>query len=89
MLYPFDLRQSFSDPHQLVKNDKGEEVPYGLYRYDELVRECYFISSSINTSYTDLLDITPKEKNLLIRYINEKNKAEQEAIEKARKKNKK
>ena len=77
---------SFSDPRQLIKlPEDGREVPYGVWRFDQIVKECYFISDSIHTSYKDLLDITPKEKNLLIKYINEKNKAEREAMEKARK----
>lgn len=59
-------------------------MPYGVWRFKEIVRECYFISANINTSYKDLLDITPREKNLLIDYIVEKNKAEKEAIEKAK-----
>ena len=59
-------------------------MPYGVWRFKEIVRECYFISSNINTSYKDLLDITPREKSLLIDCIVEKNKAEKEAIEKAK-----
>lgn len=62
-------------------------MPYGIWRFNQLVKECYFISSNINTSYKDLLDITPIEKNLLIRFINDKNKAEREALEKSKKKN--
>ena len=61
-------------------------MPYGLWRFNQIVNELYFISSNINTSYTDLLDITPKEKNLLINFINEKNKAEKEALDKMTKK---
>ena len=78
---------NFSDPHQIIKDaDTGEEMPYGVWRFNQIVRECYFISDNIHTSYKDLLDITPKEKSLLINYINEKHKAEKEALEKAKKK---
>lgn len=61
-------------------------MPYGVWKFNQIVKECYFISDNIHTSYTDLLNITIKEKNLLIKYINEKNKAERDAIEKAKKK---
>ena len=86
-MYPFDLQVSFSDQRQLIKEEEtGQEIPYGIWKFNQIVRECYFISDNIHTSYKDLLDITIKEKNLLIKYINEKNKAERDAIEKAKKK---
>lgn len=66
--------------------ETSEELPYGVWKFNQIVKECYFISDNIHTSYKDLLDITIKEKNLLIKYINEKNKAERDAIEKAKKK---
>ena len=85
-MYPFDLQVSFSDQRQLIKDEEtGQEIPYGIWKFNQIVRECYFISDNIHTSYKDLLDII-KEKNLLIKYINEKNKAERDAIEKAKKK---
>ena len=71
-----------------MKTDSGETIPYGVWKFNELVRECYFISDNIHTSYKDLLDITPKEKSLLIDYINEKNKAEKDALEKIKQKKK-
>lgn len=78
---------SFSDQRQLIKDEEtGQEIPYGIWKFNQIVRECYFISDNIHTSYKDLLDITIKEKSLLIKYINEKNKAERDAIEKAKKK---
>ena len=87
-MFPFALQMSSSDPHQLIKDSNtGEEIPYGVWRFNQIVKECYFISDNIHTSYTDLLDITPKEKSLLINYINEKYKAEKEALEKAKKRN--
>ena len=86
-MYPFDLQVSFSDQRQLVRDaETGEQIPYGIWKFNQIVKECYFISDNIHTSYKDLLDITIKEKDLLIKYINEKNKAERDAIEKAKKK---
>lgn len=88
-MYPFDLQESSLNLHQLVKTDNGEEIPYGVWKFNELVRECYFISDNIHTSYKDLLEITPKEKSLLIKYINDKNKAEKDALEKMKQTKKK
>lgn len=86
-MFPFDLQVSFSNQHQLIKDsDTGEELPYGIWKFNQIIKECYFISDNIHTSYTDLLNISVKEKDLLIKYINEKNKAERDAIEKAKKK---
>lgn len=43
--------------------------PYGPIRYKELVRECYLISKNLNTSYTDVLMLTPREKDYIIEFI--------------------
>ena len=86
-MFPFDLQANFSNQHQLIKDsDTEEEMPYGVWKFNQIIKECYFISDNIHTSYTDLLNISVKEKDLLIKYINEKNKAERDAIEKAKKK---
>ena len=43
--------------------------PYGPIRYKELVRECYLISKNLNTSYTDVLKLSPREKDYIIEFI--------------------
>ena len=43
--------------------------PYGPIRYKELVRECYLISKNLNTSYTDVLRLSPREKDYIIEFI--------------------
>lgn len=48
--------------------------------YKELVRECYIISKNMNTSYTDLMNITPTERHYLLEFIKE----EFEQVKKAR-----
>ena len=58
--------------------------PYAPFRYKELVKECYLISREINTSYVDLMEITPREKNYILEFIRERAEKEKEAIEKAR-----
>ena len=72
---------SFLDP-QLTSDGK----PYGPKRYKEIVKECWYISDNLNTSYTDVLDLSFQERFYLIQYINEKQDATKRAIEEARSK---
>lgn len=80
-LQRFASNQNFLDP-SLTKDGK----PYGPIRYDEIIHECYLISKHIHTSYNDLLDITPTEREALLRHITEDIKRQNEAIEAAKKK---
>ena len=61
--------------------------PYGPHHFKQLVKQLYIISKSCYTSYTDLLDITPAEKDILWACIDEENEARQQIIEKAKQKN--
>ena len=45
--------------------------PYGPFRYKEIVKERYIISKYCNTSYTDLANITPTERNYLLEFATE------------------
>ena len=63
--------------------------PYGPARYKELVRERYFISKSMNTSYNELGKITPLERKYILEFIVEEKEREQKAIEELNAKNKK
>lgn len=47
--------------------NKGE--PYGPYRFKQIVKECYLISKTINTSYNEVLDITPIERAEILKLI--------------------
>lgn len=58
--------------------------PYAPIRYKELVKECFIVSREINTSYTDLLTVTPRELNYMLEFIRERVEREREAIEKAK-----
>lgn len=77
----FASHQNFLDP-QLTSDGK----PYGPYRYKQIVKECYLISKNSNTSYTDVLKITPLERNYILEFIIEGEKRNQEVIEKAKQK---
>ena len=47
----------------------GKSKSSQLYR--ELIKECYIITKNTNTSYTDLMKITPTEKHYLLEFIKE------------------
>lgn len=44
--------------------------------FKKLVNDCYLISKFIHTSYNDVLELTPIEKNYLIDFIKQDNDRE-------------
>lgn len=74
----FASQVNFLDP-KLTSDGK----PYGPFRYKEIVKECYLISKNCNTSYTDLMNITPIEKNYLLEFIAEEFQKTEELMKKA------
>lgn len=78
------MDQSFLDPQ--TSNDGS---PYGPKRFKEIVKECWFISDNLNTSYTDVLDLSFQERFYLIELINEKQDATKRFLEEARSKQQK
>ena len=75
---------SFLDP-QTSKDGK----PYGPKRFKEIVKECWYISDRLNTSYTDVLDMSVQERIYLTECIVAKEEAAQKAIERIKNNNKK
>lgn len=73
---------SFLDPQTMSNGN-----PYGPVRFRQIIKECYLIAKNCNTSYTDLLNITPMEKNELINLIIEENKKSEEAMQKIKNEN--
>lgn len=67
------------DP-QLTKEGK----PYGPWRYKQIVTECYLLSKNCNTSYTDVLKITPLERKYMLDLLAEEAKRNRELLEQAR-----
>ena len=55
--------------------------PYGPVRYEELVKERYLISKTINTSYADVGKLTPIERKYIISYIIDEFKKQKEQLE--------
>lgn len=76
----FASHLNFLDP-QLT--DKGK--PYGPWRYKNIVKECYIITKNTNTPYSDILNMTPTERELIIEFLSEDFKKQQENIEQAKK----
>lgn len=79
----FALGPNFLDPQQ--SNDGGA---YGPKRYKEIVKECWYISDNLHTSYTDVLDLSFLERAYLIECINKKNEDTRKEIDKLNNKNK-
>lgn len=75
----FASHQSFLDP-QLTSDGK----PFGPYRYKQIVKESYLISKNTNTSYVDVMKITPQERNYILEFLAEEYKRTQELTEQAK-----
>lgn len=75
--YPFASHLNFLDP-----KINSDGTPYAPKRYRELVKECYLISKNINTSYNDLLKITPTEKDLMLEFLVDEAKKREEILKK-------
>lgn len=73
LTYP--SQRSFLDP-ELTKDGK----PYAPLRYKAIVKERYYISKAINTSYNDVGKITPRERQYIVDFIIEDRKKEKELI---------
>jgi uncharacterized membrane protein YvbJ len=54
--------------------------PYGPARYKEIVKDCWYISNNIHTSYNDVLKVSPSERELLIKYISDENKRKNDQL---------
>ena len=78
-LHFFASGPSFLDPQ--LSNDG---TPYGPKRYKEIVKECWYISDNLNTSYTDVLNLAYQDRIYLINCINEKKEATAQAMAEAR-----
>ena len=63
-------------------------MPYGVYRYQEIIDESYIISKGVHTSYVDILDISIRERDRMIELINEENRRNKEDLDKLKAKSK-
>lgn len=77
------MDQSFLDPQM-----SSDGTPYGPKRFKDIVKECWFISDSLHTSYTEVLDLSFQERFYLIELIREKQAATKRFLEEAKAKQK-
>lgn len=59
--------------------------PYRDKRFKELIKECWFITDQLHTSYAEALDMSTFERITLIKLINEKMEATNKAMEESAK----
>lgn len=62
----------------------SDKKPYGPFRYKQIVKECYIITKNTNTPYSDVLEMTPAEREYFIEFLSEDFKKQQEQIDKAK-----
>jgi hypothetical protein len=62
--------------------------PYGPHRFKEIAKERYLISKHCHTSYKDLDNVTPLEREYLLEFIYEELQKEQQAYEEAKRNSK-
>lgn len=78
------LRPFFaSGPNFLDPQLSNDGTPYGPKRYKEIVKECWYVSDNLHTSYTDVLNLAYQDRVYLIDCINEKKEATAQAIAEA------
>lgn len=73
----FASHLNFLDPQQT-----NDGRPYAPVRYKEIVKECYLISKNIHTSYTDLMSVTPTERNYMLEFLIDEARQREALIEK-------
>ena len=69
----------FFDPSSTI-NDKGQRVPYKPERYKQIIREQIFISKNSAASYSDSESMTPFEREMWVKVLDDQNKEINEAI---------
>lgn len=61
-------------------------MPYGVYRFNQLIDESYIITKVTNNSWNDVMEMSLKEEQRILEIIEEENKREQERIDKLNRK---
>ena len=63
--------------------------PYAPERVNEIIRQAYLISRQIHTSYNDVLDVSPMEREKLLDIVTEELNKQKDALEAAKRNKKK
>ena len=61
-------------------------VPYGPHRYKEIVKECYLITRNMNTSYEEIMNMNPLEREYLLKFLADEIQRTNDEIKEANKK---
>lgn len=59
----------------------SDNKPYGPIRFKEITEEKYLITKYTNTSYSDVGDMSPIEREYILQFISRDLKREQDARE--------
>ena len=70
-----------SGPNFLDPQTSKDGSPYGPKHFKEIVKECWYISDQLHTSYPDVPDLSYQERVYLIECISDKQVATQKAVE--------
>jgi hypothetical protein len=81
-LYPFVSPTNFLDPKS---NPEDPSKPYGPWKYEQLIKEAYQLTLNLHVTYDDVLHMSPRERDGLLKLIIEDRKKRNEAIEEAKK----
>lgn len=79
----FATQVNFLDP-KWTRDDDGNKIPYGPARLKELIKQNYMISKNCSTSYNDVMNLTPVERDYIIGFIVEEAEDAKRMIENSR-----
>ena len=78
--FHFALQKSFLG-QQLTFDGK----PFGPIKYKELVREAYILAKHCNISYSEVMNMTPTERQYMLEFLKEDMDREKESLNKIKK----
>ena len=81
---PFATQVNFLDP-KWTRDDDGNKIPYGPTRLKEIIKQNYMISKNCSTSYNNILELTPTERDYLIEFIVDEANEAQKMIQESKK----
>jgi len=58
--------------------------PYGPIRYKQIVNECYTLTKNAGVTYSDVMGMTPVEREYYLDFLQAEYQRQQEQIERAR-----
>ena len=73
---PFASHLNFLDPQTTKDGD-----PYGPAHFKELMSECYVICKNLNTSYADVLKMSPIERRYFIKFLVDDAKRQEQRLQ--------